>query len=178
MTRLCLVWCMESHLLPTQPVFRSACPIVTRYHGAATRLQAYLQQLCDTGGASLLPPGVLRVLRSKACRTAIMFGDTLDQQQCATLLQKLRATRLWTQCAHGRPTVAPLVHLPTLRGVLQRRRKALSPWVAGGDGGGGRGGGQGGAGAVGKRLGAKRLSVGVLRGAIDRAASAKQQAGS
>lgn len=159
---------------PTAGVAFLHRPIVTGYHGAATPPQAYLQQLCDTGGASLLPPGVLRVLRSKACRTAIMFGDTLDPQQCAMLLQELRATRLWTQCAHGRPTVAPLVHVPTLRAVLQRRKKALSPWVAGG---GGWEGVQGGTGAVDKGLGAKRLSVGVLRGAIHRAAAAKQQVG-
>ena len=41
-------------------------------------LQAHLQQLDDTSGSHLLPPGVLRVLRSKACRTALMFGDTLE----------------------------------------------------------------------------------------------------
>ncbi|GIM03672.1 hypothetical protein Vretimale_8173 [Volvox reticuliferus] len=85
-------------------------------------LRVYLHQLHESGGADLPPPAVLRVLRSKACRTAIMFGDSLTRGQCAALLAQLRNTQLWMQCAHGRPTVAPLVHLPTLRAVLARRR--------------------------------------------------------
>ncbi|GIL55015.1 hypothetical protein Vafri_10679 [Volvox africanus] len=87
-------------------------------------LRLYLHQLHETGGADLPPPAVLRVLRSKACRTAIMFGNSLAREQCIALLAQLRNTRLWTQCAHGRPTVAPLVHLPTLRAVLARRHSA------------------------------------------------------
>ncbi|GLI67339.1 hypothetical protein VaNZ11_011413 [Volvox africanus] len=87
-------------------------------------LRLYLHQLHETEGADLPPPAVLRVLRSKACRTAIMFGDSLAREQCIALLAQLRNTRLWTQCAHGRPTVAPLVHLPTLRAVLARRHSA------------------------------------------------------
>ncbi|KXZ54814.1 hypothetical protein GPECTOR_4g885 [Gonium pectorale] len=88
-------------------------------------LRAYLDQLHQTGSGALLAPAMLRVLRSKACRSAIMFGDTLAPPQRAGLLAALRRTRLWAQCAHGRPTVAPLVHVPTLRVLLERRRKAL-----------------------------------------------------
>ncbi|GLC52954.1 hypothetical protein PLESTB_000692400 [Pleodorina starrii] len=126
-----------------------------------TDLRAYLQQLHETSGADLLPPAVLRVLRSKACRTAVMFGDALQRDMCAALLTQLRAARLWTQCAHGRPTVAPLVHLPTLRAVLERRRTAArlgegaDPWVDGGDG-----------------AGRRRLSAAALRAAIQRSAAA------
>ncbi|GFR50379.1 hypothetical protein Agub_g12593, partial [Astrephomene gubernaculifera] len=80
-----------------------------------TDLRVYLHQLHETGGAALLPPAVLRVLRSKACRSAVMFGDQLAPEECVLLLGQLRRTALWTQCAHGRPTVAPLVHVPTLR---------------------------------------------------------------
>ncbi|EFJ41217.1 hypothetical protein VOLCADRAFT_119750 [Volvox carteri f. nagariensis] len=90
-----------------------------------TDLRLYLHQLDETGGAGLLPPAVLRVLRSKACRTAIMFGDHLTPEQCTMLVAQLRDTRLWTQCAHGRPTVVPLVDLPTLHAVLARRRGAV-----------------------------------------------------
>lgn len=70
--------------------------------------QLYLHQLLETGGGSSSsmahqpPPGVLRVLRSKACRGAIMFGDALSRDQCETLLQQLAATELCFMCAHGR----------------------------------------------------------------------------
>lgn len=57
-------------------------------------LQAYLQQLHSTHGARLLPPAALAVLRSKACRSAIMFGDTLTPAQCNTLLSRLAATQV------------------------------------------------------------------------------------
>lgn len=48
---------------------------------AACSPQLYLHLLNDTCGASGLPSGVVRVLNSKACRGAIMFGDELDQEQ-------------------------------------------------------------------------------------------------
>jgi len=35
----------------------------------------------------LLPPGVLRVLRSHACRSAFMFGDALEREECEELLR-------------------------------------------------------------------------------------------
>ncbi|KAG2490850.1 hypothetical protein HYH03_010768 [Edaphochlamys debaryana] len=91
-----------------------------------TDLRLYLNQLGESGSAMLPPPAVLRVLRSKACRTAVMFGDTLLPQQREALLAALRGTALWSQCAHGRPTAAPLVHLPTLAAVLKRRRAVQS----------------------------------------------------
>lgn len=38
--------------------------------------------------------------------------------KCGDVRRALR--RLCFACAHGRPTLAPLVHLPTLRGLMQR----------------------------------------------------------
>jgi hypothetical protein len=63
--------------------------------------QLYLHQLLEAGG-SQPPPGVLRVLRSKACRSAVMFGDALDATQCCDLVQRLAGTELCFVCAHGR----------------------------------------------------------------------------
>lgn len=66
-------------------------------------LQLYLHQLLEAASSSSQPPpGVLRVLRSKACRSAIMFGDALSRQQCEGLLAQLAATQLCFMCAHGR----------------------------------------------------------------------------
>jgi DNA mismatch repair protein MLH3 len=87
----------------------------------------YLHQLMETGVASTPPPGVLRVLRSKACRTAIMFGQRLSQQQGGQLLRQLSDTQLFWCCAHGRPTGVPLVDLQQVqasRAAARRRAQA------------------------------------------------------
>ncbi|BGP12776.1 hypothetical protein JCM10213_007290 [Rhodosporidiobolus nylandii] len=61
-------------------------------------------------------PLVLKELvESKACRGAVMFNDALSPAQCASLLTSLAATRFPFQCAHGRPSLVPLVNLPSLR---------------------------------------------------------------
>jgi len=69
---------------------------------------------------------VHRVLASTACRTAYMFGDTLSQDNAQQLLLELGATHQWTECAHGRPTVAPLVDLAALSPILAGRRGSLT----------------------------------------------------
>ena len=74
-----------------------------------------MEALDGTGGGSTLPPpAVMRVLASKACRRAIMFGDELNREQCQALLRRLAQTELPFQCAHGRPTIAPLVNVGAL----------------------------------------------------------------
>jgi hypothetical protein len=69
------------------------------------------------------------MLKSKACRSAIMFGDELSEQQCVQLVQQLQATQLCFQCAHGRPTMAPVVDLKALSAAASSRhghRKELA----------------------------------------------------
>lgn len=80
--------------------------------------QVYLHQLADTHGSAVLPPAVIRILNAKACRSAIMFGDPLLPSECAQLVSSLKATRLCFSCAHGRPTMAPLVNLQALRNQI------------------------------------------------------------
>lgn len=46
---------------------------------------------------------------SQACRSAIMFGQDLSDEECHTLIQSLAKCAFPFQCAHGRPSVAPLV---------------------------------------------------------------------
>ena len=59
-----------------------------------------------------MPPAVRRILNSKACRGAIMFGDVLSYTECRQLLQSLAACSNPFQCAHGRPSAVPLLLLP------------------------------------------------------------------
>ncbi|KAI0353061.1 hypothetical protein OH77DRAFT_1554698 [Trametes cingulata] len=55
------------------------------------------------------PRELVDLANSKACRGAIMFNDTLSLEQCKSLLDKLSVTSLPFQCAHGRPSLVPLV---------------------------------------------------------------------
>ncbi|XEU99152.1 hypothetical protein FSHL1_004439 [Fusarium sambucinum] len=57
------------------------------------------------------PRGILELLHSRACRSAIMFNDILTIQQCEELIARLSRCALPFQCAHGRPSMAPLVDL-------------------------------------------------------------------
>ncbi|KAL1500004.1 hypothetical protein AB1Y20_012681 [Prymnesium parvum] len=75
----------------------------------------YAAALQRSGGCSTQPPpAVARVLASKACRRAVMFGHTLPLGRCQAILRALARCDLPFQCAHGRPTVAPLLQLRPL----------------------------------------------------------------
>eukprot|EP00955_Chlamydomonas_euryale_P010137 108613-Chlamydomonas_euryale.AAC.7 len=82
-------------------------------------MQLFLSQLAETRGADNVPEAVVRVLKSKACRSAVMFGDVLPKSACIGLIDALRRTKLWSSCAHGRPTLAPIVSLPCFEGLIQ-----------------------------------------------------------
>ncbi|KIX00119.1 uncharacterized protein Z518_10256 [Rhinocladiella mackenziei CBS 650.93] len=55
------------------------------------------------------PAGALEILKSRSCRTSIMFNDNLDADQCGQLVQRLSQCTFPFQCAHGRPTLTVLV---------------------------------------------------------------------
>lgn len=104
------------NLLHKQPavVTLVAVPCILGVNLSDVDLMEFLQQLADTDGSSTIPPSVLRILNSKACRGAIMFGDSLLPSECSLLIAELKQTALCFQCAHGRPTTAPLVNLEAL----------------------------------------------------------------
>lgn len=91
-----------------------AVPCILGVNLSDVDLLEFLQQLADTDGSSTMPPSVLRVLNLKACRGAIMFGDTLLPSECSLIVEELKRTSLCFQCAHGRPTTVPLVNLEAL----------------------------------------------------------------
>ncbi|GMH23998.1 hypothetical protein Nepgr_025841 [Nepenthes gracilis] len=105
-----------------------AVPCILGVDLSDTDLQEYLEQLADTDGTSTVPPAVLRVLNYKACRGAIMFGDSLLLSECSLLVQELRRTSLCFQCAHGRPTMVPLVNLEALhKQMVKLKRQSADP---------------------------------------------------
>lgn len=50
-----------------------------------------------------MPEIVRTAVNSRACRSAIMFGDQLEAHRQADLIAALRRCDLPFQCAHGRP---------------------------------------------------------------------------
>lgn len=100
-------------------------PVLCGAQLGALDLKLYLHQLDGSGEAGRqLPPGVLRMLKSRACRSALMFGDALAPERCMALLTDLQGTRLCFVCAHGRPTMVPLTDLEALLALQQQRQRA------------------------------------------------------
>ncbi|GAA5949571.1 hypothetical protein JCM3765_002708 [Sporobolomyces pararoseus] len=56
------------------------------------------------------PVGLVELINSKACRGAIMFNDRLRDEQAQALLESLAETKFPFTCAHGRPSIVPLVN--------------------------------------------------------------------
>uniref|UniRef100_K3X266 MutL C-terminal dimerisation domain-containing protein n=1 Tax=Globisporangium ultimum (strain ATCC 200006 / CBS 805.95 / DAOM BR144) TaxID=431595 RepID=K3X266_GLOUD len=96
-----------------------AVPKVDTRCANADDLRDFLQLLSRNEGywswAVMRPPVITRLLHSRACRSAIMFGDYLSISQCRDLIDALRRCKLPFQCAHGRPSVVPLVEFVTPR---------------------------------------------------------------
>lgn len=57
------------------------------------------------------PQGIIDLLNSRACRTAIMFNDVLTAEECESLIGRLARCMLPFQCAHGRPSMIPILDL-------------------------------------------------------------------
>ncbi|GIK03723.1 DNA mismatch repair protein [Aspergillus viridinutans] len=57
------------------------------------------------------PQGIIDLLNSRACRTAIMFNDALTAEECESLIGRLARCVLPFQCAHGRPSMIPILDL-------------------------------------------------------------------
>ena len=58
-----------------------------------------------------IPKCIDSILNSKACRSAVKFGDALNEKQMKHLLRNLSRCKLPFQCAHGRPTMFPIANL-------------------------------------------------------------------
>jgi DNA mismatch repair protein MLH3 len=71
-----------------------------------------LGQQHSLGTTTLMkPPFAKRILASHACRYAIMFGDLLTERRCKEMISNLAKCNLSFICAHGRPSIVPLIDL-------------------------------------------------------------------
>ena len=75
--------------------------------------QNWLKQIGDC------PHGILDMLNSRSCRSAIMFNDKLSLEECEVLVAKLADCAFPFQCAHGRPSMVPLVGLGSAEELVQ-----------------------------------------------------------
>jgi DNA mismatch repair protein MLH3 len=74
-------------------------------------------EIAATDGSSWLsriencPHGLLDLVNSRACRSAIMFNDVLTTDHCQMLLRRLSSCVFPFQCAHGRPSISILTNI-------------------------------------------------------------------
>ncbi|XP_061552765.1 DNA mismatch repair protein Mlh3 isoform X2 [Phycodurus eques] len=101
-------------------------------------LQEQMELLRSTGRVKgTLPLTVLKVLASLACHGAIKFNDRLNRDECHSLVASLSSCQLPFQCAHGRPSIAPLVNVLHLepnqkepqKPNLGKLRRMYKAWV-------------------------------------------------
>ncbi|OBT81380.1 hypothetical protein VE02_10256 [Pseudogymnoascus sp. 03VT05] len=83
------------------------------------------------------PAGILDMLNSRACRGAVMFNDVLTVGECEALVRRLGGCKFPFLCAHGRPSMVPLVGVGEgVGGVRMERGDEVREKKADGDGGG------------------------------------------
>jgi DNA mismatch repair ATPase MutL len=75
------------------------------------QLLAHLDGLAAGSVASRMPRPILDALALSACHTAVRFGDELTREQCISIVQALADCEMPFSCAHGRPSIVPLVIL-------------------------------------------------------------------
>ncbi|TDH73304.1 hypothetical protein CCR75_007717 [Bremia lactucae] len=90
-------------------------PMVEMRAANADDFREYIQLLHSAGESyqisHIRPPVITRLLNSRACRGAVMFGDYLSLGQCRDLIEDLKTCQLPFQCAHGRPSVVPIAKI-------------------------------------------------------------------
>ncbi|KAL3287239.1 hypothetical protein HHI36_001715 [Cryptolaemus montrouzieri] len=75
-------------------------------------IQEILEQIKDTRGILTgLPQTLHQIISSEACRGSIKFGDNLSEEEMRKLVENLSKCSLPFQCAHGRPTLTPILSL-------------------------------------------------------------------
>ncbi|KAF2480095.1 hypothetical protein BDY17DRAFT_256528 [Neohortaea acidophila] len=57
------------------------------------------------------PKGIIELLNSRACRSAIMFNDELSLDQCKALMMELGDCAFPFMCAHGRVSMVPVAEI-------------------------------------------------------------------
>ncbi|ORY45425.1 hypothetical protein LY90DRAFT_671538 [Neocallimastix californiae] len=62
-----------------------------------------------------IPSSIYDILCSLACHKAIKFDDPLNLKECREIVEQMPSLKFPFQCAHGRPTIIPLINLTYLK---------------------------------------------------------------
>lgn len=85
--------------------------ILSDSQGECSMIGSYRSDTAD----SVCPPRVRAMLASRACRSSIMIGDSLERNEMQKILDHLASLRSPWNCPHGRPTMRHLVDLTSVR---------------------------------------------------------------
>ncbi|CAO2658416.1 Nn.00g061390.m01.CDS01 [Neocucurbitaria sp. VM-36] len=100
----------DPHLppLPVPSLPSSTSPPSTSAPGVDSNQSDWPQRLATC------PPALIDLINSRACRSAIMFNDQLSREECEGLVGRLAECVFPFMCAHGRPSMVPLVELGSI----------------------------------------------------------------
>ncbi|ETO10990.1 MutL DNA mismatch repair protein, partial [Reticulomyxa filosa] len=74
----------------------------------------WIDKHISPGKKGFVPVCVHKILASKACQSAVRFGDSLTRKKMQDILLTLRTCDQPFICAHGRPTLFPIADLTSL----------------------------------------------------------------
>ncbi|OAX79612.1 hypothetical protein ACJ72_06068 [Emergomyces africanus] len=94
----------KRHHVSRPPMPGSAIPPKDNMQPTITR-HSWLERIGDC------PKAIIDLLNSRACRSSIMFNDSLGRAECENLVSRLALCAFPFQCAHGRPSMIPIVNL-------------------------------------------------------------------
>lgn len=83
-------------------------PVISTRRMNPEQILIHTAELASNKGASLTPSIFLSAIKSKACRGAVMFGDTLSLTEMESMVHGLASCTQPFACAHGRTNIALL----------------------------------------------------------------------
>ncbi|XP_035723636.1 DNA mismatch repair protein Mlh3-like isoform X4 [Vespa mandarinia] len=89
-------------------------------------LNEIVDNIMNGNGINFLPLSIHNAISTEACHGAIKFGELLSVQQCIELFDDLKTTKSPTRCAHGRPSIIPVIELSELKRRCYKNTKVLS----------------------------------------------------
>ena len=114
----------DAYPTPTTTLQLHTVPVIANERLHASDLLEYIHFITThpLPTSLLVPPVVQRVVSSRACHRAVKFGDVLSTSKCVELCNRLMCTELPFQCAHGRPSMVPLLDM---RSLFAHKRQEL-----------------------------------------------------
>ncbi|XP_047364015.1 DNA mismatch repair protein Mlh3-like isoform X3 [Vespa velutina] len=89
-------------------------------------LNEIVDNIMNGNGINFLPLSIHNAISTEACHGAIKFGELLSVQQCIELFDDLKTTKSPTRCAHGRPSIIPVIELSELKRRCYKNTQVLT----------------------------------------------------